>query len=503
MKTNIILLRTILISGCSMVIQYGLTFILTPYITSSIGTDAYGYVSFSKSVVGYFELITVSLNSYATRYISVEYHKKNCNKANEYFNSVLFANILLGTVLLIIGGIFTSQIDIVFDIKHNILIDVKILFAIIFVNMFVNCLGTSFNAAAYIKNKLDVVGIFNFLSKMAQALVILVLFFTQKPHVAYVGVGIIINTLIITKANYKITKKYIPEFKINIRCFRLEYVKKLVISGLWNSINGIGNVLNSGLDLMISNLMLSAYSMGQLSIAKSFTSLFSAMFQLLSQPFQPLLLKAYSENDTLKLKTQIIYSMKLNGCFSNVIVSIIIVLGNDFFKLWIPNENYSFIYFLTILTVINAITEGPSVALYYVYTLTLKNKVPCIVNIIGGILNVLSMFILLKYTNLGLIAVVITTCIIMGFINLIVNPIYACRCINIKRVSFYKFLIRHIMSLGALIIFMYCLSGIIQGNNWGSLFFKGVVCIPAGIIIYVICVAEKRDYMLIKKWLRI
>lgn len=51
--------------------------------------------------------------------------------------------------------------------------------------------------------------------------------------------------------------------------------------------------------------------------------------------------------------------------------------------------------------------------IYYVNTLTVKNKIPCFITIIGGLLNVVGMFILIKYTNLGVYAVPITTAVIM------------------------------------------------------------------------------------------
>lgn len=55
---------------------------------------------------------------------------------------------------------------------------------------------------------------------------------------------------------------------INVKYFSFSAVKDLFVSGIWNSINSIGNLLNSGLDLWISNLMLSPTSMGELSIVK-------------------------------------------------------------------------------------------------------------------------------------------------------------------------------------------------------------------------------------------
>lgn len=54
---------------------------------------------------------------------------------------------------------------------------------------------------------------------------------------------------------------------------------------------------------------------------------------------------------------------------------------------------------LTIVTVLGSVTAGVMRPIYYVYTLTLKNKLPCWITIAGGFLNVVSMYVLLKYTQ--------------------------------------------------------------------------------------------------------
>lgn len=56
--------------------------------------------------------------------------------------------------------------------------------------------------------------------------------------------------------------------------------------------NALGNTLNSGLDLVIANLFLNAVCMGQIAISKTFSGVFSRFFQLISQAFQPMFLKA-------------------------------------------------------------------------------------------------------------------------------------------------------------------------------------------------------------------
>lgn len=45
----------------------------------------------------------------------------------------------------------------------------------------------------------------------------------------------------------------------------------------WNSINNFGNSLNSGLDILVSNLMLTGLDMGLISIAKMISSVVVAL----------------------------------------------------------------------------------------------------------------------------------------------------------------------------------------------------------------------------------
>lgn len=63
------------------------------------------------------------------------------------------------------------------------------------------------------------------------------------------------------------------------------------MGGVWNSVNSMGNALNSGLDLLISDLLLSAVSMGQVSIAKTINNMLYTIYSTIAQPFQPTFFK--------------------------------------------------------------------------------------------------------------------------------------------------------------------------------------------------------------------
>jgi O-antigen/teichoic acid export membrane protein len=61
----------------SFTVSLSITFFLTPYIVSHLGTAAYGFVGLAQNFVSYAQLITIALNSMAGRVISNSYNKGN------------------------------------------------------------------------------------------------------------------------------------------------------------------------------------------------------------------------------------------------------------------------------------------------------------------------------------------------------------------------------------------------------------------------------------------
>src|SRR5699024_7143031 len=93
------LLRTIIITGAAFVLNYLINLILTPFITDSVGTEAYGFVSLAKNCAQYASIITIALNSYASRYIALEFHNGNLTQSNIYFSSVFWGDIAVGSLI--------------------------------------------------------------------------------------------------------------------------------------------------------------------------------------------------------------------------------------------------------------------------------------------------------------------------------------------------------------------------------------------------------------------
>ncbi len=493
------LFATIFITGIAFCLNYIINLVLTPFITENVSTEAYGFVSLAKNFAQYATIITIALNSFATRYIALDYHRNNKKSANVYFSSVFYGDMAIGSLIFVFAILFTLFIDKFLNVPFNIINDVKLLFIFTFLNFWITTVFTAFAAASVIENKLDIAGAFRGVSYIAEALGLYILFSLFKPHVFYVGIGLLFAALVIAFSNLWLCKKYTPDLIIKSADFSFDAIKTLVLKGIWNSVNSIGNMLNSGLDLIVCNLLLSPLAMGQIAIAKTIDTVISGLYHMVAQAFQPMFLKSYAQ-DKNKLIKDLKFSMKISGFISGFFLAAFIALGILYFKLWIPSQDINMIYKLTVITVIVGIVSGPMTPLYYIYTLTAKNTIPCFITIIGGIANVLGMYFLIKYTDLGVYAVVLTTTVVMGIINLVTNPLYMCRCLEVSYFTFYPVLLRHIFACGAMTIVFVLLSKFVTNVSWLAFIIAGITDAFIGLIIYCVIMMNKEEKMMLKKF---
>lgn len=100
-KNNLRIATAIIVSGLGVFISYLINFLLTPYITDNIGIEAYGFVSLAKNFVNYAQIATIAITSFVVRYISVSYHERKMQEANEYYSTSVIACVALAGVIFI------------------------------------------------------------------------------------------------------------------------------------------------------------------------------------------------------------------------------------------------------------------------------------------------------------------------------------------------------------------------------------------------------------------
>ena len=491
------LARAIFASGGALILNALITLILAPLISKTVGTEAYGFVSLAKNITSYAMIITSALNSFAARHIVIAYHRNEKHKANVFFSSTVIGDFVLGTGLFLIAMIGVLFLDKLLHISQELTEDVKILFLLVFLNFWLTTISTAFSAAGHILNKLDTVGLFKTISYVCEVIVLLLCFLLLPPQVHYVGYGLVATAIVIALGNVWLCHRYTPDLRPRARDFSWDAVRQLVTDGIWTSLNSLGDNLNHGLDLLVCNLMLTPISMGQLAFSKTFYSVFGGMFILISSAFEPLYLKSYAKGDKETLLKEFKLAMKLSGMLSNIFFAGFVALGMAFYRLWIPQENIELIYTLTVINNLTTIPGGPMQPLYYIYVLTLKKKIPTLVTIGGGLLNVIGMYFLIQYTNLGIYAVVWTTAIIMAIINFGTNPLYMAHVLELPWHTFYPNILRNVISCGILVAVFKGVMSLYTPSSWFGLALATCMLTLLGIGLHMLVVFQKNDWKLI------
>ena len=288
-------------------------------------------------------------------------------------------------------------------------------------------------------------------------------------------------------------RRYVPELHIRRRSFSWQAIRRLVLDGAWTSLNSLGGVLNDGLDLLVCNLMLTPLGMGQLAFSKTFHSLFASVFALVGQAFEPLFLKSYAQGDKKTLLEELRLSMKLSGMIGNIVFAGFAALGMAFYRLWIPKEDIALIYALTVINNLATIPRGPMFPLYYIYVLTTKNRFPTIMTIVSGLLNVLGMYLMLRYTGVGIYAIVWTTAVVSAVIDFISNPLYMAHVLELPWWTFYPSILRNLLSCGIMAAVFMGLGRLYVPSSWISLIVSAMVLGCVGCALHMLVALSSRE----------
>src|SRR5690606_26843702 len=145
---------------------------------------------------------------------------------------------------------------------------------------------------------------------------------------------------------------------------------------------------------------------GLLAVANTVPIVLSSLIGTIANVFMPDFTILYAKKNINQLVNSIKRSMKILGLITNIPIAILIAYGEEFFSLWVPNQDSHALQILSFLSVSIFIISGPINSLYNIFTVTNRLKVNAIILILTGLLNLPIVLILLETTNLGIYTVV-------------------------------------------------------------------------------------------------
>ena len=478
--------KNIVVNLLAFIVQLVLSLYVSPLVVSQVGAAAYGFVGLAQDFVSYAGIIATVFNSVAARFITDAYYRGDKQKANQYFNSLIITNIIISSVIGLAGALFIPNLEKIYIIENSIVFDVKLTFALVFLSYIVTLCTQVFSVSTFVTNRIDIQGIRNIIQYFVRFGLTIIFLSFISVRIYWIAVAMVIANAVIAIMNISLTNKLTPDLKIDPRQTRGVLVKELALSGCWMAISSLSTILIRGFDLTIANLFLGDYEMGLLSVARTLPNNVTSVISTLASTFVPVFIALYTKDNIKELVNKINDSVKTMSIVLYFPITGFVVFSNDFYRLWqssLNNDEVFAISVLSILTVVQAYFNATTLTLHQVPLVTNKLKIPVLVSLTTGILSIGLEIILIKYTSLGIYAIVVATTILLIIQYVFFIPMYSSHCLKIALNTFYATEIKSWLMIPILFSVMKTIKLALPIYSWNTFF---IVIVIAGFIGYVL-----------------
>lgn len=494
MANNKQVAKNLVFNTASFAINFIISFFFTPYLIRTVGKEAYSFFPLVNNMIGYSSIITTAVGSMAGRFITMSIYKGDTNEANRYLNSMWVSNLLLSVLFTIISIFCVVYIDKLLTVPDNLLTDVRWLFGFGTFSMVLGLLTGYLSLATYVKNRIDLSSSINVACNFIRIIVIFALFAFFSPSIVYMSLSALIAGLIGLYMNYGLKKKLLPELIIAPKkYFSFKLVKVLTASGIWNSVNQLSMILLTQLDLLITNIFIGAATTGDYAIVKTAPNLILNLLAMFAGTFVPQFNILYAQGRIEELLSEVRKSMIIVSLFIGLPIGFLAVYSDCFYDLWVPGQNSTLFYWMTLVTLLPMIFGGSVNPVFGIYSTTNHLKVPSLVLLGAGLLNVIVIYILLKTTSLGIWAIIIVSAIQGGLRNALFSPAYGAICLKRKWTYFYPTMLRGIMGMLVVVGIGFGLRQIYEVDSWASFFVSGVTTCLLALLLNFYIIMKKTE----------
>lgn len=479
------------------------SFILTPFLINTLGKETYSFFPIANTIVSYMSVLTNSMNSMAGRFVTVSLVRDETDNANKYFSSTLAANIILSAILLIPLTFIVVFLDKLMDVPINSEAAIKSLFALVFSSAIINISATVFGIATFAKNRIDLRSLRELVTAILKIALYFVLYRLFTPSIVYVGIVTLIIAVINILFQIVYTRILLPEIKLRKEHVSKSHTKELIGSSCWNAINTFGNIMLAGMSMVLANLYYGATASGSYAIVNTVPQFINGVIIMLVGVFYPVITHMYAKNDIDGVVTEIKNTQSIVGVLGCAVICVFSSLSSEFFGLWTPGEDPIYLERITFFTIM------PHCFIACLWPLTNLNivmnkvRIPALLTLLSGMLNIATSFVVYKLFNPGLISLPIISALFQIVWIGIFIPIYATYNLQINTFTFYPILIKTLLCT----VVSYCMLREVKTffvlNTWVKLLLFGV-CVGSCVLIFfcAVIVGPQKISLFMKKALK-
>lgn len=429
--------------------RLGLTMVVgvwyVPFLVRQLGPAAYGLVPLASMIVSYMGLVTFSLDTAMGRYLTISLARKDHGEANKVFNVALWGNAAIVALLAI------PALAAIFNVQHLVRIPpgyetaTRWLLAGTVAAFFLNEIKTPFLASCFSLNRLDLQNVITVAETLTRVGLVVFLFLVFAPRIEYVGAGILAGTVISTVGAIWLWKTLTPELHVRLRDFDWTMMKSLCHTSGWIVVSQIGLLLYVNIDLVVANRLFGPGEGGRFAAVVQLPTLLRTLGMTVGEIFAPTMYRIYAQGDFAGLALYLNRAIKFIGLVMALVVGLICGLSRPLLQLWLGPTFGS----LSPLLCLMAIHLCINLSMYPLYAVPLaanRVKVPGLVTLAVGLLNLGLALFLAKVCGWGLYGIAAAGAISLTLRHLIFTPLYGAYVLRQSYKIFYR---RVVPTIGA------------------------------------------------------
>lgn len=464
-----------------------ISFVLTPFLINTIGKEVYSFYPIANSIVSYMSILTTAMNSMASRFVTINLVKENSNEVQKYYSSAFASNFVLGIALSIPLFLIVIFLDVFMKVPINSLAAVRLLFTLVFSSAILNIITSVFGIATFAKNRIDLRSLRELVTAVLRLLLFFIFYKFFIPSIVYVGVVTLIVAIINIIFQKYYTLKLLPDLKIKKKNITFKHTKILFVSSSWNAINSFGNIMLTGVSMVLANMFYGASASGSYAIVNTVPQFINGVIVMLVGVFYPVITYKFASGNRKELLKEIKKAQKIVGTIGCVVIAVFLALSQEFFSLWTPDENSKYLSILTLSTIVPHFLISCTWSLTNLNIVMNKVKIPAVFTLFCGVANILLAFLAYKIFNVGLISLPLISSVLQIIWIGVFMPIYVSLNLKVRLSTFYPPILRGVFCSIIIVIFISIFKNMFNINSWISLFTFGSI---SGVLslVFMLCV---------------
>ena len=434
--------------------------LIVPFYIETLGLAAYGIIPLATSFTSYVMLVLDSLNAAISRFLTINIQRSDLTSATQIFNTALIT--IIGLILFfapvaVVIAWFTPDFFSITDIERS---GVVLLFALIFLSAFISALRSPFSAVMYAFNKIHYNNYISITYTLTAIGIILALFFTQIPSVCYVGLAYFLSALLSLVLTIILSRKVYDKILISVSYFSKKRFSEITELAKWILIDQIGALLLLQLSLIIVNKEFGTAAGGEYAIVTIFFNLLWSITGLITAVLSPMYYTYYARRQFTTIRDLSVVSVKCIGLVMALPIALICIFSPQLLTIWVGEEftHLSLLMWVLLIPLTTIVTVRSLILSYAAYN---RVRVPAIVTIITGILNLVLALTLPYVYGLEIYGIALAFILALWLRNVVFVPWYAAKVQGVPPAMFYMPIIPGTLAYFVLVIIGFLLVSIL------------------------------------------